>query len=339
MTLTLSVADWRHLWQESWQNARLSASANNSDLIAPCPQLLAQGYKRNIELRNGILLTLHNYEFFNNIEIIKPEPSQEYCLEFVFNFTSRYQRFDGYTVGDGQSYLQGMLVPEGTSIDYSGRRLAVDIHLDPHLLESLCAGQIASLSPELKRMIEGDESLPFLPCTTTPEIEVALQSILNCPYQEPIRQMYLEAKTLEVIALQLELMVAEHQQPKKFVKLGRDDIDRIHHAKEILTQHLNNPPSLTGLAQQVGLNDRKLKEGFRQVFNTTAFGYLHDCRMERARQLLQQEMTVAGVAAAVGYASPTAFNAAFRRKFGINPKRYQLSTQGVGGCRSLPISV
>ncbi|WP_196215596.1 hypothetical protein [Cyanobacterium aponinum] len=26
----------------------------------------------------------------------------------------------------------------------------------------------------------------------------------------------------------------------------------------------------------------------------------------------------------MGYASPTAFNRAFRSKFGINPKRYQL---------------
>ncbi|MFP4006392.1 MAG: AraC family transcriptional regulator, partial [Spirulinaceae cyanobacterium] len=274
MTVTLSATDWRHLWQESWQNARLSASANNADLIAECPQLLAQGYKRNIELRNVILLTLHNYEFFNDIEIIKPEPSQEDCLEFVFNLTSRYQLSDGHTIGDGQSYLQGMSTPKGTSIDYSGRRLAVDIHLEPHLLESLCTGQTVSFSPELKRMIKGDESLPFLPCTTTPEIQIALQSILNCPYQEPIRQMYLEAKTLEVIALQLGLMLAECQKPKQFVKLGRDDIDRIHHAKEILTQHLNNPPTLTGLAKQVGLNDRKLKEGFRQVFKTTVFGYL-----------------------------------------------------------------
>ncbi|MBW4570450.1 MAG: hypothetical protein KME31_21220 [Tolypothrix carrinoi HA7290-LM1] len=46
--------------------------------------------------------------------------------------------------------------------------------------------------------------------------------------------------------------------------------------------------------------------------------------MQKAQQLLlEPNMTVAGVAA-VGYASPT-FNAAFRKKFGVNPKAYQLA--------------
>lgn len=327
MTLTLLSTDWCDLWKESWQKAQLPNSTNNNDIIAECPRQLAQGYKRNIELRNGITLTLHNYEFFNDIKIIKQEPSQENCLEFVFNLTSRYQRPDGYTVEDGQSYLQGMLIPEGIGIDYSGRRLAVDIHLEPHLLESLCAGQTESLSSELKRIIDGDESLPFLPCTTTSEIQQAVQSILNCPYQDPIRQMYLEAKTLEILALQLEVMSADCQKPNKSLNLERHDIDRIYDAKEILTQHLDNPPSLMELARQVGLNEYKLKVGFRQVFNTTAFSYLRDCRMERARELLREQQTIASVAARVGYASPTAFNRAFQCKFGINPKRYQLITK------------
>jgi AraC-like DNA-binding protein len=81
------------------------------------------------------------------------------------------------------------------------------------------------------------------------------------------------------------------------------------------------------LAHQVGLNDRKLKTGFREVFKTTAFSYLHDCRMERAQELLRQKRAIASVAAAVGYASPTAFNRAFQRKFGMSPKRYQLASQ------------
>ena len=327
MTLTLSAKDWHHLWQESRQNARIINPANPSDIILEYPQQLAKGYKRNIELRNGIFLTLHNYEFFDDIEIIKQQPCQEDCLEFVFNLTSHYQLPNGREVGDGQSYLEGMLLPRGNSIDRAGRRLAVDIHLKPSLLESLCEGQTAAISPDLKRIMGGDESLPFLPCLTTPEIELALQSILNCPYQEPIRQMYLEAKTLEILALALEFLLAGRQTSKQPLKLEQDDIDRIHYAREILTQHLDNPPSLMELAQQVGLNDRKLKAGFREVFKTTAFSYLHDCRMERARELLRHKRTIATVAAAVGYASPTAFNRAFRRKFGMNPKRYQLAGQ------------
>ena len=62
---------------------------------------------------------------------------------------------------------------------------------------------------------------------------------------------------------------------------------RIHQAKDILIRQIDNPPSLLSLARQVGINDFKLKQGFRQVFGTTVFGYLHSHRMERAAQLLQ----------------------------------------------------
>jgi AraC-like DNA-binding protein len=77
------------------------------------------------------------------------------------------------------------------------------------------------------------------------------------------------------------------------------------------------------LARIVGINDCKLKAGFRQVFGTTVFGYLHDCRMERSRQLLEAgEMSVTEAARAVGFVSRGHFAAAFKRRFGVNPSAY-----------------
>lgn len=63
-------------------------------------------------------------------------------------------------------------------------------------------------------------------------------------------------------------------------------VERIHYTKDILIRNSNNPPSLLALARQVGLNDCTLKKGFRQVFGTSAFGYLHDYRMQQVQQLL-----------------------------------------------------
>jgi AraC-like DNA-binding protein len=74
----------------------------------------------------------------------------------------------------------------------------------------------------------------------------------------------------------------------------------------------------------VQLNNRKLKQGFRQVFDNTVFGYLHDYRLEKACQLLiEDRMNIAEVSYAVGFANRGYFAAAFRKKFGINPSDYQ----------------
>ncbi|MEH2406599.1 helix-turn-helix transcriptional regulator [Nostoc sp.] len=53
------------------------------------------------------------------------------------------------------------------------------------------------------------------------------------------------------------------------------------------------------------------------------FAYLHDYRLEQAHQLLETgEMKVSEVGQKIGFASRNHFAAAFRKKFGINPKQY-----------------
>ena len=71
-----------------------------------------------------------------------------------------------------------------------------------------------------------------------------------------------------------------------------------------------------------------LRQGFREVFNTTVFGYLRDRRLERAQQLLLEPwVTVAETARVVGYASRTSFATAFKQKYGVSPKAYQMSAR------------
>jgi AraC-like DNA-binding protein len=164
---------------------------------------------------------------------------------------------------------------------------------------------------------------------TNSAMQLALQQLLNCPYHGFTKQLYLESKAMELIALRLEQLkeqVLDFNPPSNLPdRLQGDDIDRIHHARDILVDNLDDPPSLLELARQVGLNDYKLKRGFRYCFGTTAFGYLHDYRMEQARQLLlERQMQVNEVARAVGYASRSSFATAFRKKFGVSPKAIAL---------------
>jgi AraC-like DNA-binding protein len=160
---------------------------------------------------------------------------------------------------------------------------------------------------------------------TTTMMQLVLNQLLNCPYQGLTKQIYLESKCWELVALKLEQLAAEPQ-PQSPNNLKSDDIDRIYEAKAILTRNWQTPPSLMELARQVGLNDYKLKLGFRQVLGTTAFGFLWHYRMEQAHQLLiAGGHNIKEVATIVGYSKQSNFAAAFRKKFGINPKLYQSS--------------
>ncbi len=104
------------------------------------------------------------------------------------------------------------------------------------------------------------------------------------------------------------------------------DRDRLHQVKKILLKDLKNPPSLLELALQVGLNDYQLKAGFRQVYGTTVFSYLHEQRMQQAHHLLQKtDLTVTEVANQVGYTSLSAFSNAFKKFFGTNPSSFRFT--------------
>jgi AraC-like DNA-binding protein len=154
-------------------------------------------------------------------------------------------------------------------------------------------------------------------------MQTVLQQILHCPFQGLSQQMYLEGKIWELIALHLAQTV-ETDSTYTSKPLRAEDIERIHYAKDVLIARIEEPPSLIELARLASINDHKLKVGFRQVFGTTVFGYLHNYRMERSRQLIAAgELSVAEAAKAVGFVNRSHFAIAFRKKFGVNPRDYR----------------
>jgi len=104
------------------------------------------------------------------------------------------------------------------------------------------------------------------------------------------------------------------------VKLSNSDIVQLHLARDLILERMTDPPTLIELSRMVGLNDHKLKHGFKAVFGMTVFGYLREKRMEKALQLLQQGlMNVSETSLAVGYSNPSYFAEMFRHRFGVNP--------------------
>lgn len=131
-------------------------------------------------------------------------------------------------------------------------------------------------------------------------------------------RILLEAKMLELLSVQLEQLDQTYiKSSSSFLKAH--DIDKIYSAKLFIEENIRTPCSLIELSRKVGLNDFKLKKGFKEILGTTVFSYLSDFRMERARQLLEQKKSVSEVAYEVGYKNPHHFTAAFKKKFGMLP--------------------
>lgn len=325
MALIISEQDYASFWQKSLQQDSCNSRCDSTEVIEQCAQELGAGYRRWVALRN-IDLLIHNYAFHEDVQIRYPASNSQ-CLEFGFQLQG------GSYAGRhaGQNFVQAGPHDVDLICERSGEQvLQVDIHLDSvDDLRSFLPNDFEQTSLLIRELMGASGQYPYLHVSeTTSEMQFALNQLLNCPYQGLTKQIYLESKCWELVALRLEQLSVESNSSLS-THLKPDDIERIYQAKAILTCDWQTPPSLLELARQVGLNDYKLKLGFRQVFGTTAFGYLWHYRMEQARQLLAEgQYSIKEVATLVGYSKQSNFAAAFRKKFGLNPKRYQSSQTG-----------
>jgi len=155
---------------------------------------------------------------------------------------------------------------------------------------------------------------------TTTQMNQVIGSIMDNMGKKGRHHIYAEAKALELLCLELEqLETLTGQQRNQLWK--EQDHERINKAKTIIEGNLQNPCSLIELAHKVGLNDFKLKKGFREVLGTTVFGYLNDLRMKKADTLLKEGKLVKDVAYEVGYKNAHHFTVAFKKKFGYLPSK------------------
>ena len=97
----------------------------------------------------------------------------------------------------------------------------------------------------------------------------------------------------------------------------------LRRALAALHQDLAHPWTVASLAQQAGLSRTAFAVRFVQRVGQTPMRYAAMWRMLWAAKRLDQEgISVAEVAAEVGYASESAFTAAFRRILGTTPRRF-----------------
>ncbi|WP_334961876.1 AraC family transcriptional regulator [Nostoc sp.] len=327
MTIILSSDDWDELWCQQNQNPQShSILLDEFETLNELPKCLGLGYCQGMKLSPGVYLEICDYEFYNDF-VIKT-PVHNHLVQFEI-FSSGFIYCDEVypNFGGKRFYLSGSgIAPAFTSKYKKLERLTcINVEIIPEVLAGFLPRETEQIAPNLKLLIKENEwKTSFYPDVTL-AMQVTVQQILNSPYQGVTRRLYLQAKVFELLAMQLDLISAAQGQISSSVLLKPEMIARIYHARDILHQRFNNPPAMMELAQLVGLSDRKLQRGFRELFGTTVFGYLHHHRMEQAQMLLRyRDMQVSEVAHAVGYSHLGHFTEAFKRKFGITPKQCQL---------------
>lgn len=98
---------------------------------------------------------------------------------------------------------------------------------------------------------------------------------------------------------------------------------RIVHAKMFIDGHYSEEINLSYTADQALFSKFHFIRLFKTIYGTTPHQYLTTVRIEKAKLLLQSEMTISQVCYTVGFESLSSFSGLFRKIVGQSPSAYQ----------------
>jgi len=280
------------------------------------------GSSRTIALRSGLTLSISRVRWERQWRLaFAPDPS---TLKLIVargpgpRVTAAGGR--SHDLAGGTAQVSRIHRPVELCFDFgdatSGReheQLCLEVARD-RLCELMGAEQLPA---PLERVWASSASYPFEPLSAPAAAFRLLDEVAACGARGAARQLHLEAKGLELLGAWVDQLESAREPSGQ---LRAFDIERLEQARQILLAHLTDPPRLPELARLAGLNEAKLKAGFRAHFGDTVFGYLRRRRLDEAHRLLRGgRYDVTEVALRVGYQNPSKFAAAFKAQFGVSP--------------------
>ncbi|WP_328750978.1 AraC family transcriptional regulator [Streptomyces sp. NBC_00285] len=100
-------------------------------------------------------------------------------------------------------------------------------------------------------------------------------------------------------------------------------------ARAVLEERMAEPPTLEGLAADLGTSPFALLRAFRRVYGMPPHTWLTDARVRRARRLLDAGVGPASAAVEVGFTDQPHLNRHFTRIVGVPPGAYQRERKNV----------
>lgn len=221
-------------------------------------------------------------------------------------------------VGSGTTTISAICHTKGhIRFDPDKALLNVTIIIDRPLLYTYVSDSMDLLPEGFDALFEPGKQYYSMTPTSREMADAAMAILRPVDYKGYAQKLYYESRALDLLALHLDRLTGNKASA---MPLCRSDIDRIHYARQVIEDNFQEPPTIAALAKMCGVNEHKLKTGFKQTFNTTVYGFVTRVKMEKAWKLLTDDAySVTRTASEVGYTNISHFISSFNKHFNINP--------------------
>ena len=257
----------------------------------------------------------HNILFSTDINFIQ----FHFCLEgkMTFRFNNGSYKFDLNENNSIILFNPSTNLPIDAVLEKNTKYLSLLITIKKfHGLFSELTDNISFLSQENSGKKYYKENV------ITPQISTVLNQIMNEKLSENVKNLYLKGKIFELLGIYFNESNDMDIEQCPFLA-DEKNVVKIKMAKEIIIKRMTDPPSLKELSSEVDISLKNLKEGFKEIYGYTVYGFLLEYKMNIASKMLStKNYNVNEVADQIGYSTSSHFINAFKNRFGTTPNKY-----------------
>jgi AraC-like DNA-binding protein len=103
---------------------------------------------------------------------------------------------------------------------------------------------------------------------------------------------------------------------------------RIVQAKLFIDADYMHPIDLDNISEEASFSKFHFIRLFKQAYGKTPHQYLVHVRIEKAKELLRNNIAVTDACFSVGFESPGSFSTLFKKMTGLSPSAYLIQQQG-----------
>lgn len=226
--------------------------------------------------------------------------------------------------GSGVLFASNRYTRGKNSLAGGSRLRVVDIRFEPPLLRKLGGVSLARLGGA----VMSESSLPeqdiFLIGFRAPAKLLSIAaSMMDRPTSPGMAEdLFLYSQAVEALGIAIDAVGRQQTNGLRLKPLTEPESRKVHAAIALIEERFSADWTIARLSREVGLNERRLKEGFRLTIGKSIHAYLRTTRIEAAAELISAGASVTEAALAVGFENLSHFSKVFRAEKGVLPSRY-----------------
>jgi AraC family transcriptional regulator, transcriptional activator of the genes for pyochelin and ferripyochelin receptors len=337
MIVELASYDPEYVLDMLAKHMRTKVICDHAERRLIIPEKHGTGFIAAIDFRDGLGMFVFDCELKHDITMVFKSIDYQplrmiFCMQSYFSHSIYSDRIKYQLSSLLGSMVSGTCRNEQIfSLPAENRIFYYSIEMDRRRYRTKIEQAAGSLPEELKEVFfDMDCNKSFLyQSHYSLTIADCINKLAYSDHSGIVRRLFLESKTLEIMALKVKQYMDDKEPSQKQTILRKRDIEQIIEAKNILLKDLQNPPPVKDLARMVGINEFKLKKGFKRLYDTSVYKVVLNERLDQAKLLLaENKYSIKEIANMLGYKHTGHFTARFRERFGVLPSEFLKTIDG-----------